>query len=84
MKNDRRAEIRESVAATRARQKAAGLLHVSIPLQKELVAEVDWLKDIHNASSRGEVIAEIMRFYFAHGTLNSSRPSLMKAVAGNE
>ncbi|KAA1232705.1 ribbon-helix-helix protein, CopG family [Agrobacterium tumefaciens] len=62
MKNTRPSS-RESVAATRARQAARGLVNVSIVMPGEVVAEIDRLKQERGASSRAPILEEAVRFY---------------------
>ncbi|MEI3925931.1 ribbon-helix-helix protein, CopG family [Agrobacterium sp. CCNWLW71] len=63
-KNDiRTARVRESVAALRARQAAAGFVNVSIAMPGDVVAEIDRLKQERGASSRAPILEEAVRFY---------------------
>jgi shikimate 5-dehydrogenase len=60
---DRRTTVRESVAALRAKQAAAGFVNVSIPMKGDIVAEIDRLKQERGASSRAPILEEAVRFY---------------------
>jgi hypothetical protein len=60
---DSRTRIRESVAALRARQAAAGLVSVNVPMPADIVAEIDRLKQERGASSRAPIMEEALRFY---------------------
>ncbi len=61
--NDKRTIVRKSVAALRAKQAAAGLVNVSIPMPGDIVAEIDRLKLERGVSSRAPILEEAVRFY---------------------
>lgn len=62
-KNDTREIVRKNVAALRKRQAAAGFVNVSLPMPREVVAEIDRLKQERGASSRAPILEEAVRFY---------------------
>jgi hypothetical protein len=53
--------VRDRVAATRARQAAAGLVQVHLPLPADIVAEIDRLKLERGVSSRAPIMEEAIR-----------------------
>jgi hypothetical protein len=53
--------VRDRVAATRARQAAAGLVQVHLPLPADIVAEIDRLKLERGISSRAPIMEEAIR-----------------------
>lgn len=63
MTKDARTRTRESVAALRARQAAAGLVNVSMAMPSDIVAEIDRLKQERGAASRAPIMEEAIRFY---------------------
>lgn len=54
-------KVRDRVAATRARQAAAGLVQVHLPLPADIVAEIDRLKLQRGISSRAPIMEEAIR-----------------------
>lgn len=53
----------QRVVAHRQRRKAAGLLTVTSDVPRELVAEIDLIRDQRGLAGRGPIIEEALRFY---------------------
>jgi hypothetical protein len=54
---------RDRVAATRARQAAAGLVNIQAVMPADLIAEMDRIKKERGDASRAPLIVEAVRFY---------------------
>lgn len=63
MSNDSREITRLRVAATRAKQAAAGMVQVNAVVPAELIAEIDRIKKERGDGSRTPLIVEAVRFY---------------------